>query len=183
MKSKVKYVVSDDFGAIGAFELRPVYSGSIVYKIIVRISQKFLRFSILPAKYIEIWAQIAQTEPIRLDQEGKLDTGSEKIDLGLEDRRRLKSVEDTSRKLMVNMGLKELKSSLDPSLHQAFHPSGNILLGSDPSIYAFDTNLKSNYFCNLYIAGASGFKNGSWVNPTFTILLHSMNNARLSLKS
>lgn len=183
MRSKVKFEVFDQSVAIGAFELRPVYKGSIFYKAVARISLKIFRISVLSPRYVDVWAQIAQSEPIRVKLKKTESQETNEIDLGLEDRRRLKLVEDTVRNLLNNMNLNETESKNDPNLHQAFHPSGNISLGTDPLIYSFDTNLKSNSLANLYIAGASGFKNCSWINPTFSVLLHSMNNARLSLKS
>jgi hypothetical protein len=183
MKSKIKFEVFDNSVEIGVFEIRPIFEGSFIYKALVRGSQKLFRRSLLPPKFVDIWAQIAQSEPISISQLKEHITDVGTIQLGAEDERRLKLVEDSARNLLTNIGLKEIKTSNDPALHQAFHPSGNILLGYNPSQFSFNPELKSNTFFNLYIAGASGYKNGSWVNPTFTVLVHSMHNARLSLKS
>jgi hypothetical protein len=182
MRLKTKFEVLKGCESIGVFEIRPVYLGSIFYKSIIKLSLILFRRSVLFPKKIEVWCQIAQVVqgengfPI----EKKAISSTQNL-LSNEDLSRLLEVENTAKIMLLNSGFNEIVSEDLISVSQAFHPSGTILLGNDPNLQSFNFEGKSNRYGNLYLAGSAGLKNCSWINPTLTILIVSLGNARLAL--
>jgi hypothetical protein len=181
MKSKIKFEVISNGIPIGVFELRPNFSGGTPYKIINRISQGIFGISVLKPKFVDVFAQIAQgttSNPILDDHVGEVLP----INILLEeDLERFEKVELAAIDLLGRIGLQVIGLNQPDSFGQAFHPSGNIELGVNPDEFSFNNLLQSNRFQNLYISGASSLRNGLWLNPTFTILVHSLYSASVAL--
>ena len=182
MRLKTKFEVLDGIEAIGVFEIRPIYLGSVFYKSITRLSLLLFRRSVLFPKKIEVWCQIAQVvqneDEFSIEKEVRSSTQNV---LSNEDFFRLLEVENTARIMLINSGFNEIVNKDSVSVSQAFHPSGTILLGNNPDLHSFNFEGKSNRYGNLYLAGSAGLKNCSWINPTLTILIISLGNARLAL--
>ena len=100
--------------------------------------------------------------------------------LHAEDLKRFEKVELAAIELLGRIGLQVIALNQPDSFGQAFHPSGNIALGVNPDEFSFNNLLQSNKFHNLYMSGASSLRNGLWLNPTFTILVHSLYSASVA---
>jgi hypothetical protein len=182
MRIKNKFEVLKGSEAIGVFEIRPVNMGSVFYKSITKLSLLIFRRSVFFPKKIEIWCQIAQAikdeNDFSIEKEVSSSTQNARSN---EDSSRLLEVENTARLMLINSGFNEIVNKDSVSVSQAFHPSGTILLGNNPDLHSFNFEGKSNRYGNLYLAGSAGLKNCSWINPTLTILIISLGNARLAL--
>jgi hypothetical protein len=97
------------------------------------------------------------------------------------DIRRLEILEEVSKRVVENSGF-TLLSELDNSpIEQAFHTTGTIQLSAESSLQGFRYPGISNEKSNLFVSGAAGFSNCSWVNPTFSILVVASLNAKSAL--
>jgi hypothetical protein len=166
MKSKYKFEVEFKDKSLGVFELRPVFEGNFLYKVIARGTQKIFGISIIPPTFVDVWCQVSQSKAFLYETFEKLEDA-----LDSEDLLRLQHLEDTSKKLLTEAGFKLLSEVHQSSIEQAFHTTGTVALSSDKKQQLFNYPGTANKIENFYVSGAAILGNCSWVNPTFSILV------------
>lgn len=177
MKTKYKFEVLIDENAIGVFELRPEFRGSIFSKILARGSQKLLGFSFIAPTYVDVWCQISQSYPIEFPNSGNMEES-----LDFRDREKLRKLEETSKDILIKSGFVLIENHQDNTINQAFHTTGTLEFSNEhlkPNVIYPGVSID---FENLYVSGGAGLGNCSWANPTFTIMVLASLNAKGAFK-
>jgi hypothetical protein len=173
MKIKLKFEVDFESKPLGVFELRPVFEGSILYKILVRGTQKIFGISILPPTHVDVWCQISQSKPLIHGTYENLENA-----LDPEDLQRLHLLEETSKKKLLETGFKYLSEIQPAPIEQAFHTTGTVAFSSIENPQLFKYPGVAEEIRNFYVSGTAVLGNCSWVNPTFSSLVIASLNAK-----
>lgn len=177
MKTKYKFEVIEKGVGIGVFELRPEFKGSLASKFLARGTQKLFGFSIIAPTYVDIWCQIAQSKAhLYGDAATMLDA------MDPDDVNRLELLERVAVRTMQIAGFDSVSEIPNASIEQAYHTTGTIVFSSENNPQVFRYPGIANNTEDLYISGAAGFGNCSWVNPTFSILALASITAKTALQ-